>query len=601
MTSLFYDNTSFKFSCCYFAEKRLYLVYASIAMKVGVIVDKTFMTELRINHVRHLKDITIPLSESQPKHLILTGKNGSGKTSVLKSAVDFLSYAVSDNFVIQSDCLENIAFDEQRLQTASNSESGKLACEGIRNSIAHWNKFLSHWADGVVLAFPSYLNLREKYLKGEYILAYYGDDREIKVQISKNIEKVDLQEVYSLKDHPSQQLVKYLVNLKTTEAFAKTNGNEARAAEIHAWFDRFQNVLRSIYSDDTLELKFDIETFSLAITRLKIVLADLDACPKSTLKEHPIALLVLMRCMFNWHQIPKMLELKNLLLETVKEHPAWPGEYRSNLLGECDLITSFLFYNDIAAMSVLHRSASEKMTRPAISIQKANGWTFNSPSVLMMYHSKPGALDAELAEIDRCMPHYCKITDNHGIGADRLMQAEAAFTRGQLDDAMIALERTYAQTDGSGQENIALCGDFLSLRLSLFGQGAPRYTPLGRYELLQQQHNAPWVRFWDACCAYYYALLGQEEAIPEPFRLHRLEGINFLAPGRPMILLIENQVYLTQKAWPKVIGRSEKLLEGAAAFRYSLVALYLRIQTAAAYAMMAKQTEAAALLQETLQ
>lgn len=265
MTSLFYDNTSFKFSCCYFAEKRLYLVYASIAMKVGVIVDKTFMTELRINHVRHLKDITIPLSESQPKHLILTGKNGSGKTSVLKSAVDFLSYAVSDNFVIQSDCLENIAFDEQRLQTASNSESGKLACEGIRNSIAHWNKFLSHWADGVVLAFPSYLNLREKYLKGEYILAYYGDDREIKVQISKNIEKVVLQEVYSLKDHPSQQLVKYLVNLKTTEAFAKTNGNEARAAEIHAWFDRFQNVLRSIYSDDTLELKFDIETFAFTI------------------------------------------------------------------------------------------------------------------------------------------------------------------------------------------------------------------------------------------------------------------------------------------------------------------------------------------------
>lgn len=265
MTSLFYDNTSFKFSCCYFAEKRLYLVYASIAMKVGVIVDKTFMTELRINHVRHLKDITIPLSESQPKHLILTGKNGSGKTSVLKSAVDFLSYAVSDNFVIQSDCLENVAFDEQRLQTASNSESGKLACEGIRNSIAHWNKFLSHWADGVVLAFPSYLNLREKYLKGEYILAYYGDDREIKVQISKNIEKVDLQDVYSLQDHPSKQLVKYLVNLKTTEAFAKTNGNEARAAEIHAWFDRFQNVLRSIYSDDTLELKFDIETFAFTI------------------------------------------------------------------------------------------------------------------------------------------------------------------------------------------------------------------------------------------------------------------------------------------------------------------------------------------------
>ena len=73
-------------------------MYASIAMKVGVIVDKTFMTELRINHVRHLKDITIPLSNSQPKHLVLTGKNGSGKTSVLKSVVDFLTYVVYSNF-----------------------------------------------------------------------------------------------------------------------------------------------------------------------------------------------------------------------------------------------------------------------------------------------------------------------------------------------------------------------------------------------------------------------------------------------------------------------------------------------------------------------
>ncbi len=107
----------------------------------------------------------------------------------------------------------------------------------------------------------------------------------------------------------------------------------------------------------------------LAITRPKIALADLDACPKSTLKEPDCpagadALYVQLA------SDSKMLELKNLLLETVEEHPAWPGEYRSNLLGECDLITSFLFYNDIAAMSVLHRSASEKMTRPAISIQK---------------------------------------------------------------------------------------------------------------------------------------------------------------------------------------------------------------------------------------
>ena len=223
------------------------------------------MTELRINHVRHLKDIMIPLSDSQPKHLILTGKNGSGKTSVLKSVVDFLTYVVSSDFYSQAACLESVTYNQKRLQELDNSEQDKQNREGIERNIAFWTRFLDHWIDGTVAEYLSYADLREKYLKGEYILAYYGDDREIKVQISKNIEKVDLQDVYSLQDHPSKQLVKYLVNLKTTEAFAKTNGNEARAAEIHAWFDRFQNVLRSIYSDDTLELKFDIETFAFTI------------------------------------------------------------------------------------------------------------------------------------------------------------------------------------------------------------------------------------------------------------------------------------------------------------------------------------------------
>ncbi len=42
-----------------------------------------FIKEIRINNVRHLKDITISLDSDNRQHLILTGKNGSGKTSVL--------------------------------------------------------------------------------------------------------------------------------------------------------------------------------------------------------------------------------------------------------------------------------------------------------------------------------------------------------------------------------------------------------------------------------------------------------------------------------------------------------------------------------------
>ena len=46
-----------------------------------------------------------------------------------------------------------------------------------------------------------------------------------------------------------------------------------------------------------------------------------------------------------------------LLLAAITEHPDWPESERGDLLGECDLIMSFLMYNDISAMSRLHRSA----------------------------------------------------------------------------------------------------------------------------------------------------------------------------------------------------------------------------------------------------
>ena len=71
-------------------------------------------------------------------------------------------------------------------------------------------------------------------------------------------------------------------------------------------------------------------------------------------------------------------------------------------------------------MSRLHRSASAQMSRPAISIRSDGGWTFGSPSVLMMFHRTAGALESELAEMDECMPHYYKITGGHGRGAELL-------------------------------------------------------------------------------------------------------------------------------------------------------------------------------------
>ena len=371
---------------------------------------------------------------------------------------------------------------------------------------------------------------------------------------------------------------------------------EKHGAYIHALsaYRRNQNfaaILRVVQKDAGI---------LLASLKPEEVLEVLNRCPVSVLKEYPLAILVLMRCMFNWKNIPKMLELKELLMASIREHPKLSEEERGNLLGECDLIQSFLMYNDISRMSQFHRSASEKMTRPAISIRSDGGWTFGSPSVLMMFHRKSGDLDKELEEMNQCMPHYYKITNGHGQGAETIMSAEAHFMRGNFVDAHIALEKAYTQIQGNGQESIALCCDFLAQRLSICMDIKMRNTFEERRKELLQGHNTTWVNIFDSTYAYYYAVTGQTERIPALFGAHMLSTVNFLAPGRPMMEMIENQVYLAQGEYSKVIGRSESILAMCQALHYDLVALHVQIQLLAANWKLGKTEQALELLRRSL-
>ena len=58
-------------------------------------MENIFISDITIENVRHLKNITIPLSDKEKKHLIFTGKNGSGKTSVLEAMSDYLNILIT--------------------------------------------------------------------------------------------------------------------------------------------------------------------------------------------------------------------------------------------------------------------------------------------------------------------------------------------------------------------------------------------------------------------------------------------------------------------------------------------------------------------------
>lgn len=227
-------------------------------------MEQTFLTSVDIVKVRHLKNITIPLSTEKRKHLILTGKNGSGKTSVLDSLAAFFGFLVGSNFYSREEIQKNINILSSNLPSGT-TEEDRRQVQRKNKSIAVWEKEMRHWTDGAVTLCTSFATLRDKYANGQFILAYYKADRLSTVEISSTIENIQLKDKYELGEIPGKKLVKYMVGLKATQAFALQKGDQKRSAEIENWFARFEGVLKKIFDDPTLRLDFDIDNFEFHI------------------------------------------------------------------------------------------------------------------------------------------------------------------------------------------------------------------------------------------------------------------------------------------------------------------------------------------------
>lgn len=226
-------------------------------------MEQTFLTSVNIVNVRHLQNITIPLDKNKRKHLILTGKNGSGKTSVLEALAEHFLYVV-DNFYTKEKTQEMIVFFKEQL-TPGTTEADKQRNLDTRKDLARWEKMMLHWTDGAITECNSFSALREKYASGDFILAYYKADRLSRVETSSTIEKIQLKDKYELGETPGAKLVKYMVGLKATQAFAQQKEDTSRAREIEEWFDSFERILKRIFDDPTLVLDFDIDTFQFRI------------------------------------------------------------------------------------------------------------------------------------------------------------------------------------------------------------------------------------------------------------------------------------------------------------------------------------------------
>lgn len=226
-------------------------------------MNQIFIKNMRIDKVRHLKNINIQISENECRHIILTGKNGSGKTSVLDAIAIFINSITTGTNPAEvvakiNDTKERIEFyvktqDEDYLQKDKDNLK-YLTGQYINITAGMWLDFNT-----------SFTKIQKEFEAGRFIVAYYKADRVFSSVEPKHVEKVQLKSEYMINEMPRTEFIKYLLDLKMTQALAVTGGKKDKAHTISVWFENFNNLLKQIFNDKSVEMVFDEETFKFSI------------------------------------------------------------------------------------------------------------------------------------------------------------------------------------------------------------------------------------------------------------------------------------------------------------------------------------------------
>jgi predicted ATP-binding protein involved in virulence len=276
-----------------------------------------FIKDLKIDDIRGINSFFIPLSSNKRKHLILTGKNGSGKTSTLIEINHLLMKLYNNQFQNLQQYYKNILSMENAIENQNNQiEFFKQNIKQSNEKISSLNKIILENKDNITLikqsedeiitqrnniesfehnsaSYYSQINeykqnieiwknniknfskidinfVNQEYIfqslnEGSFIMAFFEAKRKNESKVPTGVQKLNIQKKNPTSTNLNQQFIQYLLNLRMEMLDAMAENEKGEVSKINNWFTNFENSLKELFDNESLHLKYKKKEFNFKI------------------------------------------------------------------------------------------------------------------------------------------------------------------------------------------------------------------------------------------------------------------------------------------------------------------------------------------------
>jgi len=323
-------------------------------------------------------------------------------------------------------------------------------------------------------------------------------------------------------------------------------------------------------------------------------------CPEEIKQNHPGASVVYARELLIFGEA----ELFSLHCQELERDIAQLTDQRRKdwLAGELELVYMFTKYNDIFAMAEHVRRADELLLERSKLCDHNTPWTLGAPSVLYMFYRKSGELQQAVKSLAATMPLYYKLTGDHGLGVEYIMEAEGYYYAGDFENAEIVSHKAF-QMAKTGQQIGSIVGAlFLQIQVA-FAQGDLTFVMKLLEEMraeIRASRQVLYLHTAELCEAFVFVHLGQPEKLVAWIGAGDFAASRLLAPVLAYFNIIYGRVMLTTGQERKLLGVADHFMNIAAFCPNLLSQIYIHIYVAAANEKLFRRQEALWALKQGL-